>query len=108
NVKLVIKRAIQKANIKKRVTCHIFRHSIATHMLAKDINLRTIQQYLGHRQIQTTQFYTHVAFWELKRAGEKVLADYTNPLKLKENFDSLTTPQPHANQELSSICEDSK
>ena len=55
-----IKIASQKANIFKRVTSHIFRHSYATHLLQAGIDLRSIQELLGHKSVETTMIYTHV------------------------------------------------
>jgi integron integrase len=55
-----IKIASQKANVHKRVTSHIFRHSYATHLLQAGIDLRSIQELLGHKSVETTMIYTHV------------------------------------------------
>ena len=55
-----IKVASQKANLNKRVTSHIFRHSYATHLLQAGIDLRSIQELLGHKSVETTMIYTHV------------------------------------------------
>jgi len=55
-----IKVASQKAKLNKRVTSHIFRHSYATHLLQAGIDLRSIQELLGHKSVETTMVYTHV------------------------------------------------
>jgi site-specific recombinase XerD len=49
------------AGIKKNVTLHTLRHSYATHLLESGINLRYIQEILGHKSPKTTQIYTHVS-----------------------------------------------
>ncbi|WP_267285277.1 tyrosine-type recombinase/integrase [Halarcobacter mediterraneus] len=55
-----IKNAVNKCNIDKRVTSHIFRRSYATHLLQNGTDIRSIQELLGHKSIETTMIYTHV------------------------------------------------
>ena len=61
SIQTFIKKYAAKAGIKKPVTPHILRHSYATHQLENGINIRHIQEILGHRSIKTTELYTHIS-----------------------------------------------
>ena len=56
----IMRDAVRKAGIDKPASIHCLRHSFATHMLLKGVNIREVQKYLGHESVETTMIYTHV------------------------------------------------
>jgi integron integrase len=67
-VQKAVTQAVRDAGLTKRATCHTFRHSFATHLLADGYDIRTVQELLGHKDVKTTMIYTHV----LNRGGKGV------------------------------------
>ena len=61
SVRQILKRAARRAAIEKNVTPHVLRHSFATHLIDQGVNLRHVQELLGHSKPETTMIYTHVS-----------------------------------------------
>jgi len=71
-IQQIVKSASNKSRIKKNVTPHTLRHSFATHLLEGGADIRCIQQLLGHKDLKTTQIYTHVANKDIKKLANLI------------------------------------
>jgi integrase len=91
----ILQRAVHEAataaGFTKRVSCHTFRHTFATHLLENGYDIQTVQELLGHSDVKTTMIYTHV----LNRGPSAVrspmdglltpVGSYTDQYKLPEH-----------------------
>ena len=69
SIQMIVKDAAIKSGLKQKVTPHTLRHSFATHLLEAGADIRSIQTLLGHKNLQTTQIYTHVANKDMQKLG---------------------------------------
>lgn len=74
-VEILIKKYAKVAGIKKKVTPHILRHSFATHLLKHGVDIRIIQQLLGHASLSTTQIYTSVDMESVKNIYDEARSE---------------------------------
>ena len=72
----LVKKYAKIAGIKKNVTPHVLRHTLATTLLKRGVDIRYIQQFLGHSSVATTQIYTHVNDEMLKHVYDSVMQEY--------------------------------
>src|SRR5574343_1303271 len=81
NIRLTLAKICERAAIQKPVTPHTFRHTWATHMLIAGVNLRTIQKYLDHEEVTTTELYTHLDVENLRTGQAAVMNILKNKIK---------------------------
>ena len=69
---------VKQLSIQKRVSPHVFRHSFATHLLEDGANIRMVQTLLGHKDVKTTEIYTHVMSTQLEGTTNPLDALFSN------------------------------
>jgi len=96
-----VKRYLRAAGIDKPGSCHLFRHAMATQMLANGADIRFIQAILGHAQLTTTEIYTHVTIAQLKEVHH-----LTHPAERSRERPVITSAEDEADALLASLAAD--
>jgi integrase/recombinase XerD len=89
----MVREYIDAADIGKRGSCHLFRHTMATLMLENGADVRFIQAMLGHAKLETTQIYTQVSIRKLKEIHEA-----THPARMERKDDEPTNGESSSDQ----------
>jgi integron integrase len=89
-----LSQAVKDTGIAKKVTCHTFRHSAATHWLNRGVDIRTVQELLGHHDVKTTMIYTHVAEESARRVMSPL--DVISQAPLEQQTEAYAQEMPEA------------